>query len=457
MHTPRPLVVLCLVLGCSSNSIDGPVAQVGPWDVSLEVEVDASIGTVVHVHWESGQLSSGYVRATSLEGQEHSSQTDPEPSQVHDSDLIGLKADTTYLIEVVADSDGGELLSEVVEVHTPSLDASLPVLDVEIRGNGPESGFIALALMTDEAAAGSSGSALVLDDEGDIVWSRELGEGLVTSVELSLDGTALLAQDEMGILEIPLDGSEALRHDVEFAHHDFAQLPDGTLAFIQSDDREFEEGVLLGDAIVELGADGELREVWSFWSDVEAFGVDVESVLDGGMMGDLTHANSLAYAEEEDAYYLSMAVIPALAKIDRSTGELLWSLTPSQEGTLRLVAEGDDPWSVLHTVEPLGPDHVLWFLNTSRDDVCARVVELERDEEVMVQVDTLHPGDGECLTVFGLGDVQRLSGGSTLVTWSTAGVLEELDLSGEPTLRLSTPFGFALSYGEKVAELGVAR
>ncbi|MCP4809100.1 MAG: hypothetical protein GY913_13215 [Proteobacteria bacterium] len=52
----------------------------------------------------------------------------------------------------------------------------------------------------------------------------------------------------------------------------------------------------------------------------------------------------------------------------------------------------------------------------------------------------------EDLYSFGLGSVQRVDGDHTMVTWSTAGRVEEVDADGELVWRLETDLGTGVGY-----------
>jgi len=87
----------------------------------------------------------------------------------------------------------------------------------------------------------------------------------------------------------------------------------------------------------------------------------------------------------------------------------------------------------VHRAWPLPDDHLLLFANLGGEaDLTSRVIEYDLDtgEEVWSYE------SGELTPNF--GDVQRLPGGNTLVTFSNAGVIHEVTPEGELVLEIVT-------------------
>ena len=58
-----------------------------------------------------------------------------------------------------------------------------------------------------------------------------------------------------------------------------------------------------------------------------------------------------------------------------------------------------------------------------------------------------------CLTVFGLGGIERFDNGHTMLIWSTAGQVDEIDARDRLVSSTVTEFGYAFGYGQRLERL----
>lgn len=449
----RPASALLLpLLACSGGGSGGDSAgtrQGAAEPIEVEVAVDDEVPTVVHLDW-STEVETGAQVSWSQEGGPSGVETAPEAGPSHSLSLVGLKPDRLLNVEILGGGPEGEdFESGPLTVQTGSLDPALPTLGLTEAGGGPQPGVTVLSVVRAEGGLGGEGAAVMLDADGEVVWFHLLPAGAgSTSSALDVDREAVLALTEEGLLRVPLDGAEPVLTEVEDVHHDFTQLPDGTVAVLAREVRHVSGRDLRMDTIVELDAEGGSTQVWSAWEHLEALGLEDADLETADHGRDLTHANALDYVESEDAWLLTMTNLPGVVLVDRPTGEVRWSLLADGTGSLAL--DLDETLEIIHVAELLDEDRLLLFVNQSSWGPCAHIVELDLGGEAVTQAARLDPGVGECVTVFALGDAQRLEEGHTLATWSTAGVLEELDADGASVWRAELEFGYAFGYGERV-------
>ena len=101
----------------------------------------------------------------------------------------------------------------------------------------------------------------------------------------------------------------------------------------------------------------------------------------------------------------------------------------------------------------MNPQELLLFVNLTDQSECARIAHVSIDEINSTASADWILGESECLTVFGLGGVQRLNNGHTLAVWSTAGRIEEYNSELELLKRIDVEFGYAFGYSQHVESL----
>jgi hypothetical protein len=415
----------------------------------LRVDTDSTIPTVVHLDWKSNRPTLSEIHYWS-DGQEPQIlYTSESPVKIHGTSLIGLHASTEYSIKFINQELDGPSVEKEVSVTTGGLSSHLPVLDVDTLTE--TSGYTLIPLVTPEDGSVKP-SLVILDSAGEYVWYYLLPEhSICTSAEFGLDGSSVLLMSGQTLLRIPLNGEAKEIINTPDAHHDFAQVSETTVAFLQYEYAEYGGKTIIGDSIVEVDEEGTLTEIWNFFDRLDVFGLDAEQLAELPGFVDMTHSNSLEYVASEDSYYLGMSAFPAVVKIDRSTGDVIWSLGPNP--ALTYAAEMDETIVTTHQTSVTEPDNFLLFVNTTEEDDCAKVARFYLDDESQeFDFEWLY-GEDECLTVFGLGGVTSLPNDSTIVVWSTAGRLEQYDSSGQLLQRIENNFGYAFGYADHVGSL----
>ena len=209
-----------------------------------------------------------------------------------------------------------------------------------------------------------------------------------------------------GRLEIvSLDGYDVRLVEIPEIHHDLTVLPDGTVAYIEFEVR----GGSKCDRIMELSPGGEQKEVYSLWNDFEHRAKE----------GEWCHSNALNYIPEEDVYYLSVLQFDSILKIDRATGTLLWVLNGDESdftGT---------SWNLQHRFQLLD-DSILLFSNGNSEALQYRLHGDTWEAELIWS----HRSAANT-TTHTHGDVHRFDNDNTLITYSNAGLIDEVTYEGE--------------------------
>lgn len=436
-------LALPLALACNGGTIDD--------DDAFEAQVVLSevVPTVATVSFEDAGGGTAEIVAESSEGQRIVRAVDGTDEGPVSATLVGLKAGTDYSVhvEITGGSRDG-VSSAPVEITTGNVPTVLPSTDVLLSGDAVVAdGYLVTSVFAPVTAA------VILDGDGDYVWWSlpDAGEDKVSRVVPSVDGESLLfwyvnIQDGPGgplgmgnqLTRWSFTGEELAMEPIERGHHDFAELPDGTIAFLDYDTRETVDGEKIGDRLMELAPDGTLTQIWSVW---DSFVYDPDSPHLSGV--GWSHANALDYVAAEDAYYISLFGLNCIVNLDRASGEIEWILGGANGDFLH---DGMGPFFIQqHQFQRLD-DSLIVFDNGDPLMSASRAVEYQLDtgEGVASMIWSYAPSPD--IYSFSLGDVTRLDNGNTLVTFSTSGLVHEVTPDGEVVWELAMGLGGALGY-----------
>ena len=425
----RGLVLLACSVSPCLTACSGDGTSVHPESLepgchfAISASVSSSVETVGIVEWSTGfdSLKEAHVEFGLDEDYGTVAPVDlGEPR--HRTLLLGLKPQRLYHYRIVLNGPGGTCSSEDQTLVSGAVVNGLPRVEMtSVPGAKSEGGYLVTCSML--------GPAFILDADGEYVWAY--GKGEMGRVELSHDGKHLwyaainVGGGKAAMHRVTLDGLVEEDFSAEFGdlHHDFTVLPDETIAFIEH------EGEL--DRVVERAADGTQRVVFEV------------AEIEGGAAKN--HTNSIHYSVDEDVYTVSDLDADAYLKVTRA-GEKVWVLGGERSDFGGKAAE----WDNQHGHDPLTPDRFLFF-NNAYNPAPSAAVELALDFETMTarRVWEYAPGDRSLL----YGDVQRLSHGNTLVTFSTAGVIHEVDAEGALVRKLTWDLGGAPGYLTQRASL----
>jgi hypothetical protein len=335
--------------------------------------------------------------------------------------LLGMKASRTYHYRVVARAGQSVCTSADAALMTGALPNALPVITrVPATGTGLAGGFVVGSLQ-------QAGYLFMLDADGDYVWA--FAATSISRAQMSYSGQHVwfLTSNQGGgapnVRRVAIDGTGIEMH-TEFgdAHHDLVVLPDESVGFFQYTGGR--------DRLMERAPDGTVRQI-----------VDVPTAH-GGVTNN--HSNSIQYFAPDDAYTFSDLDQNCYVKVSRQ-GEVAWVLGGS---TSDFTGAGAT-WTREHGHHLLAPNRLLFFNNGSQGtDSIMREVTLDLSA-MTATTSWMYDGDESSQT---LGDVQRLSNGNTLVTYSNAGVIHEVDAGGTLLQSLSIASG-SFGYVMKRASL----
>jgi len=406
---------------------------------NVTAEVSERIATVVTVSWTTEEASIGYV-AYGVDGElDRNTPLETEETTEHELTLFGLKSDTEYQFRVITWDGDDAAASDVETIRTDPLPIGMPALAQE--GEGQEGLIIAPVL-------GNTTAVTVIDPGGDIVWYHTDARDLdFYRARLSLDGESLIynaasvsgdPSEDSELVRVALDGSESSSIAVPLLAHDFVEHPDGTLAAMVVEYRDFEDMSLRGDAIVEITPDGEMTTIWSSWDCFDPAEVQGDDIELGW-----TFANALDYDPSEQAYYLGMRNFSSIAKIDRESGACEWVLG-LYASTFEFAA-GSARFLHQHQFELRG-NRILILDNDGSSGNESRVLEYELDFDAQLATEVFSYVAEPPVYTFVLGEPTRLDGGDIFVNWSAAGQMERVTADGESIWKLSTRAGLVFGF-----------
>lgn len=423
---------MMLAAACTATGIDAP-------DLTLSRKVP----TVVKAAWR-GEAEGVTLVALDDEGTE----VLRWPTELGDDGTwravtLGLRPATRYCFRMEVVIEGETDTTGCVEQSTGDLPDTLEPLVVE--ENTRNSGLFTTGTIA------STARAAIYDAGGVPVWWWAMPDpaAIVTRVHRALDGRSLLINAaagigadpgaDMHIYRVAYDGAVLETVPTVGAHHDFVELPDGSLAWLAYEERLLDGVVRLGDVIVERDPSGATRQVWSAfdWFDFRDFELEVN--------GSIVHANVLQYDAATDRYWVCLRNFGQYVAVDRATGALVEKLLG--EGSDVQLAVGTQP-SHPHGFRWIDEETLLGMDNRESSAEVSRLVKYEFDREDGVAAETWTFESDQGLHLLGLGDVAALPGGDVVALWSTAGQIQRLDADSNTVWRATSGIGTAFSYLE---------
>jgi hypothetical protein len=337
--------------------------------------------------------------------------------------LLGMKTSRTYHFRVVANAGGKQCTSadDTVETGPPPNGLATPTVVTNTTPDKLFGGY----MVTARWGMNNGGPAMILDADGDLVWWYPVEDDVIRA-RFSYDGKRLWIRNTSEadgggwVRRVTLDGLNEEKWDLTHTTHDLCVLPDGDVGLISHASNGCWE-------IMEFNpTTQELKSIFN------------PSTAHGSTM---CQVNYLAYYQGDDSFFISDYRQSTVIKISRQ-GDLKWVLN----GTNSTISGTN--WQGQHGIHALGPDHLLVFSNRGEPgDMDSIVYELQVDETAKTAT-TLFRYDGGQTTSFG-GDPQRLDNGNTLITYSSSGVIQELDSSWNLLQSFTFPINGSLAYMEK--------
>jgi len=356
---------------------------------------------------------------------------------------LGLHPATRYCFRVELVVEGETDTSDCAELSTGGLPDTLEPLVVD--ENTRNGGYFATGAIT------TTPWAVIYDAGGVPVWWWAVTDptAIVTRVHRARDGRSLLVNATSGIgtdpdaamhiYRVAYDGAMLESIATVGAHHDFVELPDGSLAWLAYEERVLDGVVRFGDVIVERDPSGATRQVWSAfdWFDFNDFELEIN--------GSIVHANVLQYDAARDRYWVSLRNPGQYIAVDRGSGALVETLLG--EGSDLALVLGTQP-SYPHGFRWIDEETLLGMDNRESSAEVSRLVRYVFDREAGVAAETWEFTSDQGLHLLGLGDVTALPGGDVVALWSTAGQIQRLDADSQTVWRATSGIGTVFSYLE---------
>jgi hypothetical protein len=339
--------------------------------------------------------------------------------------LLGLKQASHYMFHVEAVRDGQTCVSRAYSLPTTGRFAAAPPVSVTVpEPDRREAGFI----VTSSGVALPS-SAFIIDADGEIVWAFDAPEN-TTRALMDYEGDnmwmiALNLLNEGGEMRrLSMDGAEELDDvpGLETTHHDFTVIPGGRVAAlawsVPGDDPE-------SDLLIR-SPDGTVATAFTIGR--------------GVYLSDYFHANAIHYLPSDGSFTIADRNPNVVVKVS-ATGAPQWQVGGACDGAPAGDRCSPQEWQVNHGHHLTQDGQLVVFNNGWSGN--AHVLEFELNHTSSAFAATLakdYPGTDASTT---LGDVQRLPGGNTLVTYSEAGKIVELDPDWNEVQTFSVRVGYS--------------
>jgi hypothetical protein len=412
---------------------------VEPPEVALDVRL-ADVPTVLVAAWSADGAISGHLE---VEAGDRAWSTPHEPAALeHRTLVLGAGPEVAVSLRVVGEQDGLEVSSPWVSVTTGSLAADLPVIDVEVLEDTVD-GYLAAPIVISEELDGAEEAAIiVLGPDGELVWHRMVSGVWPSRVRFASIGGLFYLVDG-SIRHVDWEGQEVEVASGEHLHHDFAQLPDGGVAFLDHDVIDRGGCFVFLDKITERSVSGDERTAWSIEPYLETLGVDVDVVECSDHGSDFSHANSLEYVPATDGFLLGLPGIHRWLLVDRADGSLSWVLADDGGGSLQWA----DPVSLdlTHGLS-LRDDQLALFVNQSDANDCSQVWRFQIDQQEGVLTELPGPSPEDCLVTFALGGVALPTPDGLAVSWGTESIIERYNDEGRALRRFTINDVAAVGY-----------
>ena len=382
--------------------------------------------------------------------------------------VVGPPSGERVSFRAVVETPNGERLEGALEtLDVPYEPADLPNVNAVGSLPGGSPGHVFTSLITSQAT-----QLVILNEEGRPVWFVKLPSNeLVTASSLALDGTGVLVlttdmsltAPQTVILHYGWDGRLLRRMVLPDGHHDFVELPDGRIAWIQLEAGPISisgESFDVAQDALRVSAWAETADVsgpalFSFLRDWQAPEKECDHqrhtlFYQGRELLDWTHANSLDYDASRDAFVMLTHHIDQAFVISAEDGSLLNEITFDEGDPM---SDEGEPWSHAHS-STMSADHLLLFDNGLHyDPPRSRIVAYDVDAETGALTETLSLWEAEERLVFALGDVKSLPGDELLTSWSTLGRITRTSAIGEELWALETSAGAGTGRIEWMPEL----
>lgn len=344
----------------------------------------------------------------------------------HRTLLLGLKQSSNYTFHIEATRGGSTCVSPDYALPTTGTLDGAPAVTVQVaQAAARQPGFIV-------TSSGTSvpDSAFIIDADGEIVWFFA-GPLNTCRAQMDYEGNTMWMVtcnpiNEMGeVRSVSMDGAQVQMNvpGFEFAHHDLTVMPGGRVAALVWSSYQNEPP---SDLVIRT-PDGQVTTAFTVGSNL--------------YLSDLFHANAVHYLPSDDSFTISDRDPNVVVKVS-AAGVPQWQVGGVCDGAPTGAHCSPQSWLVNHGHQLLDDGTLLVFNNTETT-YAAHVLELQLDDtSSALTATTLRDYTGTAASAT-LGDVQRLPGGNTLITYSNAGTIVEVDPSWGVVQTLTVPVGYS--------------
>lgn len=338
--------------------------------------------------------------------------------------LLGLKQGRDYTFHVEATRGGQTCVSAEYALPTTGTLANQVSIGLDIvQPEKREPGFVVTSSGTAVPSA-----AFIIDADGEVVWYFD-GPQNLTRAHMDYEGDSMwmlelnLTNEGGEMRSVSMDGEREQRDvpGLQHAHHDFTVMPGGKVAALAWRS----SGIDPESELVVRAPDGSVAVPFAIGENL--------------YRSQAYHANAVHYLPYDDSFTIADRNPNLLVKVSAG-GALRWQLGGSCDAAPAGVRCAPIAWDVVHGHHALEDGTFVVFNNTYTD--VSHVYEFELDATLTsFSASIVKNYQGSALSN-NLGDVQRLPGGNTLVTYASDGKLVELDPDWNEVQTLTVRTGY---------------
>ena len=327
--------------------------------------------------------------------------------------LLGMKPAKMYHFRVVA-SDGSKMYtSDDHTVMTGAKPSMNPLTSFSVKNAAavPKGFFI-----TSFWQNGTKTMPFIFDTDGDVVWWYTPGSGESTDgishARMSADSQNIWLVNEAltgnPLRRVTIDTLTEMTYASTKASHDIAAVSGDTMAYLDYGESDC-------NSIFEINNAGTTKEVFES-TNVTSMGTGMNNC----------HGNAVRHSKKED-YYTFSDWQHDVAAVTRA-GTLVWKLSQKVSG-------GNASWGSAQHGHQLLDASILLFANNGAGTNKSQAIEYGLDGTLIKKFTS----NGSATN---FGDVQRLSNGNTIITYSTSSLIQEVDASDTVVLEVKGPGAF---------------
>ncbi len=417
----------------------------------IEAYINENVNTLPHLEWTTDSDAVSWVEYGFTNDYGMVTPVD-EGGTDHFFTLLGTPPLTDVYYRAVSEIDGKEKDVKGT-ITTGGVPSDLPDFDVTVY----EPDRVSDDLYILGTAFGTVPCVYVIDREGNWLWYKRVSP-LKNPIELNFErGTNNIlfnsflidhSEDDSNVTRVSIDGTVDEDIDTPLGHHAFTELPDGSIAYIAIDVRDYDMG---GDGKLEpvvgdVPPDGgEPTTFWSVWDDSFEHDPEWHDRWDSGFYpqgGDWTHANSLHYYEDSNTYLISFRNLDMIAEIDATSGEVLREFGGE---TGYQLTDGSRSFNYQHDVSWTADDTLIMITTEDIEDGRheTTAVEYAIDDDAQTLDEIWSHGDGEGIYVLVQGTARDLDNGNRLINFGSSGLVREVTIEGDVVWELSARAGAA--------------